>query len=125
MIINAAKRSTTPQNAPNVGFETLFNRIDESRCTVLELAVKGNHAHLVQLVLREDPAYQHGRQSKRNGLMRLIYKAIDEEYKDIVKLLSETYEAGINPDHNGVVALILAIKRRDKGIMYRLIYVLQ
>lgn len=60
--------------------------------------------------------------SKRNDLMRLIYKAIDEEYKDIVKLLSETYEAGINPDHNGVVALILAIKRRVKGIMYRLMY---
>ncbi|KAK1382022.1 hypothetical protein POM88_019757 [Heracleum sosnowskyi] len=74
-----------------------------------------NYVKIVEVVLQEDLAYQHG--SKKNYLMRLIYKAIDNEYysRDIVKLLSETYESGISGDHKDVVKLILAIKSSNKG----------
>ena len=103
--------------------DALFNSTDEFGNTVLQLAVERNNVGVVQLLLEEDPAYQNCRGSKKHGLMRLIYKAIDNEYStDIAKLLSETYEAGINPDHKGVLTLILAIKRRDKGTFYLLYF---
>nr|XP_017232624.1 PREDICTED: ankyrin-3-like isoform X2 [Daucus carota subsp. sativus] len=108
MIIDAFKHWNSEEDA-------LFNSTDEFGNTVLQLAVERNNVGVVKLLLEEDPAYQNCRGSKKHGLMRLIYKAIDNEYStDIVKLLSETYEAGINPDHKGVLTLILAIKRRDK-----------
>ncbi|KAL1826607.1 hypothetical protein ACET3Z_005019 [Daucus carota] len=110
MIINVAKRSST-QDVPHLSFEALFNKTDESGCTVLELAVKGNHVNVVELLLEEDPAYQHGPGSKLESLLPLIYRAMDKEYIDIVKILSKPYDAG---GHKGAVALILAIKRRDK-----------
>lgn len=116
MMINAAKRWSSAEDAPEASFEALFNKTDASGRTVLELAVDRNYANIVELILLQDPAYQHGCGSK-NGLMRLIYKAIDKEYRDIVNLLSETYEAGITTGHKGVVALILAINRRDDGIL--------
>ncbi|XP_063942698.1 uncharacterized protein LOC108206743 isoform X1 [Daucus carota subsp. sativus] len=110
MIINVARRSST-QDVPHLSFEALFNKTDESGCTVLELAVKGNHVNVVELLLEEDPAYQHGPGSKSESLLPLIDRAMDKEYIDIVKILSKPYEAG---GHKGAVALILAIKRRDK-----------
>ena len=115
MIINVAKRSST-QDVPPLSFEALFNKTDESGCTVLELAVKGNHVNVVELLLEEDPAYQHGPGSKSESLLPLIYRAMDKEYIDIVKILSQPYEAG---GHKGAVALILAIKRRDKGMLFK------
>lgn len=115
MIFDAAKRWSNAEDPPHVSFETLFNRTDESGRTLLELAMEKNYVNVVQLVLQEDLAYQRG--SKKNDLMRLIYKAIDKEYsQDIVRLLSQIYEAGISEDHKGVVKLILAIKSRDKGM---------
>lgn len=62
MLISAAKRSSTPQNAPLTSFEALFNKTDDFGCTVLGLAVKGNHLNVVELILTEDAAYdQPGR----------------------------------------------------------------
>lgn len=114
MLINAAKRSSGSEEASKKSFEALFNKIDQDKHTVLELAVMGNHVDVVKLILVEDPAYARG--NKKNYLMRLIYKAMDKEYTEIVKLLSETYKSGIKGDCNGVLALILAIKRRNKGM---------
>ncbi|KAL8090965.1 hypothetical protein AgCh_040148 [Apium graveolens] len=98
-------------------FESLFCRTDELGNTVLQFAVEKNCMDVVRLILLEDPAYQHGGETKRNDLMRLIFKAIDNGCSDdIVKLLSQTYEAGIiNPDHKDLLSLILAIKRRDEA----------
>lgn len=119
MIFDAFKRWNSEEDAS--GVKSLFNSTDEFGNTVLQLAVERNNVGVVKLLLEEDLAYQNCRGSKKHGLMRLIYKAIDNEYStDIVKLLSETYEAGINPDHKGVLTLILAIKRRDKGTLYLL-----
>ncbi|KAK1382071.1 hypothetical protein POM88_019806 [Heracleum sosnowskyi] len=115
VIINAAKRSSSSH------FEALFNRTDESGCTVLELAVKKNYVNMVKLILAEDPACQRGRVPEKHALMCLIYKAIDTGYKDIVKLLCRTYEAGITTGHRGVVSVILAIKRCDKASVLRLL----
>lgn len=107
-LINVAKRS-------HESFEAIFNRIDEKGHTILELAVEGNHVDVVELILQEDPAYGCG--NKKNDLICLINKAMDKGYKNIVKVLSNTYE-GINPDHKGVIDLILAIIKRDKGMKY-------
>lgn len=116
MIINAAKHSSSAVNAPHLSFEAIFRRSDESGRTVLELAVEKSNVHVVEILLRQDPAYESGRGSK-NHLMHLIYKAIDEELGiEIVKLLSEAYETGIDKVHKGVIDLILAIKGRDKGM---------
>ncbi|KAK1382074.1 hypothetical protein POM88_019809 [Heracleum sosnowskyi] len=96
-------------------FEALFSRTDESGSTVLQLAVERNNGDAVELILLEDPAYQQSREIKRNGLMLIIFKAIDNKCSDdIIKLLSQTYQVGISPDHKDVVALILAMKRRDE-----------
>lgn len=118
MIINVAERWNTEGNTSHASFEAFFDITDESGSTVLQLAVERNYVDAVELILLADPAYKHGHGSKRNGLMRLIHKAIDNEYSkdDIIKLLSEAYEAGINPDHKGVLPLILAFKSRDKGM---------
>lgn len=116
MIINAAKLSSSAEDAPHLTFEGLFKRTDELGRTVLQLAVEKSYVHAVEIILRQDPASVNGGGSK-NHLMHLIYKAIDEEHgNDIVKLLSEAYETGIDTVHQGVLTLILAIKRRDKGI---------
>ena len=109
-IIKAVKRSNTSE------VEALFNRTDESGCTCLQLAVKKNYVNTVRLILTEDPAYQHGHVIKKHSLMCLIYDAIDMGFQDIVKLLSETYEAGMAIGYKGMLSLILAIKRRDKGM---------
>ncbi|KAL8090661.1 hypothetical protein AgCh_039916 [Apium graveolens] len=115
-IIHAARRSSED-------FEAFFGRTNELGITVLELAVKNNCVDAVRLIVQEDPTYQHGREIKRNGLMPLIFNAIDNKCSDdIIKLLSQTYEVGIiNPDHKDVVPLILAMKRRDKDSVLRLL----
>ncbi|KAL8091031.1 hypothetical protein AgCh_040213 [Apium graveolens] len=117
MIIHAAKRWS------NADFEAFFCRTDKLGNTVLQLAVEKNCVDAVRLILLEDPAYQHGREIKRNGLMRLIFKAIDSQCSDvIIKLLSQTYQTGItNPDHKDVLYLILAIKRRDEDSVLSLL----
>ncbi|KAL8118192.1 uncharacterized protein LOC141723618 [Apium graveolens] len=116
-IIHAAKRRNSAD------FEAFFGRTNELGITVLQLAVENNCVEAVRLIVQEDPAYQHGPEIKRNGLMPLIFKAIDNECSDdIIKLLSQTYEAGIiNPDHKEVVPLILAMRRRDKDSVLRLL----
>ncbi|KAK1382935.1 hypothetical protein POM88_020670 [Heracleum sosnowskyi] len=117
MMVNAAKRWS------GADFESLFNSKDELGSTVLQLAIERNFVEAVELILLEDPAYQHDRdrEIKRSDLLHFIFKAIDNKLSaDIIKLLSQTYEAGIiNPDHKHVLALILAIKRRDEGSVLR------
>nr|XP_017233103.1 PREDICTED: uncharacterized protein LOC108207155 [Daucus carota subsp. sativus] len=74
MIIDAFKHWNSEEDA-------LFNSTDEFGNTVLQLAVERNNVGVVKLLLEEDPAYQNCRGSKKHGLMRLIYKAIDNEYR--------------------------------------------
>ncbi|KAL8090970.1 hypothetical protein AgCh_040153 [Apium graveolens] len=101
MMINAAKHSSSAENAPHLSFEALFTRIDELGRTVLELAVEKSNVHAVDIILKQDPAYESGRGSK-NHLMHLIYEAIDDKRGiDIVKLLSEAYEIGMDTVHKG------------------------
>lgn len=114
MMLNAAKR-WSPEDS---SFKALFHRINESGHTILELAVHTNNEKVVELILVEDPAYQHDRGSKNNGFMHLIYKAIDEKHEAILKLLRETYEAKISIVHKGVIDLIVAIRRRQRGMQY-------
>lgn len=118
LFLDAAKRWSAAGASP-VSFEALLNRINKTGSTLLQLAVEKNFVDAVDLILRKDPAYQNGLGSKKNGLMRLIFKAIDMKYsEEIVKLLSQAYEAKIDP-HKGVLDLILAIKSRDKGMYCR------
>lgn len=116
MIIDAAKCQSNSEDAPHESFGAIFNKTDASGRTVLKLAMDRNYMDVMKLILLEDPAYQQGPRCHRNSLMQLIYEVIDMEYsKDIVELLSQTYETGITTDHKGVLNLILAIKKRDKG----------
>ena len=117
MMVNTAKRWSNAQNASVADFVELFSRKDKSERTVLQLAVERNDVNAVTLILQEDPAYQPGGEMKRNGLMRLICKAIDDECSDnIITALSQTYKAGIiDHDPNDVLALIRAIQDLDKG----------
>ncbi|KAL8090682.1 hypothetical protein AgCh_039933 [Apium graveolens] len=109
MLVDAAERSSSS----NTSFEAIFNKTHhKTNHTVLELAVERNHVEVVEMILQRDPAY--GRGIKKNGLMLLIYKAMDMEFSAIVKLLSKAYQAGI---HDGVVTLIIAIKRRDHDMV--------
>ncbi|KAL1826608.1 hypothetical protein ACET3Z_005020 [Daucus carota] len=115
MMIEAAKGWSSAEDPSLLKFKEIFSRTDESRSTVLQLAMERNYVDVVKLILQEDPAYQPVPEIKRHGIMRLIYKAVDEKYsKDILEFLSEAYEAGIDSDHKGVLALILDIKRRDE-----------
>ena len=117
MMIEAAKGWSSAEDPSLLKFKEIFSRTDESRSTVLQLAMERNYVDVVKLILQEDPAYQPVPEIKRHGIMRLIYKAVDEKYsKDILEFLSEAYEAGIDSDHKGVLALILDIKRRDEGM---------
>ncbi|KAK1382072.1 hypothetical protein POM88_019807 [Heracleum sosnowskyi] len=116
MMINAAK-GWSPKEAIS---EALSTRINESGNTFLELAVHRNCVEVVELIFVEDRAYQHDRGRKNKGFMRLIYTAIDKEYKDILKLLTETYEAQVSVVHKGVTDLIVAIRKRDRGMNYEI-----
>ncbi|KAK1401199.1 hypothetical protein POM88_000804 [Heracleum sosnowskyi] len=108
-MLNAAQRWSSAD------FEALFSKKDESGNTVLQLAVENNYVDAVELILQADLTYHHGREIKRNGLMCLIYKAIDKKCSDvIIKSLSKAYQAGIDPDHKDVLDLILAIKSRNE-----------
>ncbi|XP_074355485.1 uncharacterized protein LOC141695129 [Apium graveolens] len=118
MMINAAKRCS-PEGS---SFEALFRTTNQSGSTILKLAVYRNYVQVVAQILLEDPAYQHGRWgSKNNDFMHLIYTAIDRKYEDILKLLKETYEAEISVDHKGVIDLIVAIRRRHRVSVIRLL----
>lgn len=117
MTVKAAKRWSSAEGAVHASIKTLFHRIDKSGRTPLELAMFHNHVNAVELILREDPAYQDGRGSKNHRLLHLIYQAIENKYSEkIVELLSQTFEYGIEPDLKGVLALIIAIQRRDAGV---------
>nr|XP_017233149.1 PREDICTED: uncharacterized protein LOC108207200 [Daucus carota subsp. sativus] len=123
MMVDAAKRWSSAQNASTADFEALFNRTDELGRTVLQIAVERKDVNAVRLILKEDPAYQPGGEMKRNGLMRLICKAIDDECSDdIITSLSQTYKAGIiHHDPKDVLALIRAIQDLDKDVVLSLL----
>ncbi|WOG86470.1 hypothetical protein DCAR_0205676 [Daucus carota subsp. sativus] len=118
MMVDAAKRWSSVQD-----FEALFSRTDELGRTVLQIAVERKDVNAVRLILKEDPANQPGGEMKRNGLMRLICKAIDDECSDdIIKALSQTYKAGIKDhDPNDVLDLIRAIQELDKDSVLSLL----
>ena len=76
----------------------LFNRTDEKGRMILELAVEENHLDVVKLILAKNPVY--GRRIWRMypelmGIMPLIYRAMDNEKHDIVNLLTQTYQRGV------------------------------
>ncbi|KAL8090685.1 hypothetical protein AgCh_039936 [Apium graveolens] len=111
-VVAVAERSSSS----NRSFEEFYNKTDhKTNLTVLELAVEGNHVEVVEMILQKDPAYRRG--IKKNGLMLLIYKAMDMELSAMVKLLSKAYQAGITGVHKGVVTLIIAIRRRDHDMV--------
>lgn len=114
MIIDAAKRRSIAKDGSDLSFRALFDRTDDSGRSVLELAVDRNYVDVVKLILIKYPAIQSTPGHKTNELMRLANRVMDKECKDIDKLLSETYDE-IDPDHQGALALILAIKSRDRG----------
>ena len=95
----------------------LFRKTDENRCTCLELAVDRNYANIVELILAENPIYQSWNAPDFIDLMPLIYRAMDKEYTDIVKLLTSSYERGadITYSYDDMAALISAIKGRKRG----------
>ncbi|XP_017236814.1 uncharacterized protein LOC108210071 isoform X2 [Daucus carota subsp. sativus] len=118
MMVDAAKRWSSAQD-----FEALFSRTDELGRTVLQIAVERKDVNAVKLILKEDPANQPGGEMKRNCLMRLICKAIDDECSDdIINALSETYKAGIiDHDPADVLDLIRAIQELDKDSVLSLL----
>ncbi|WOH14440.1 hypothetical protein DCAR_0933959 [Daucus carota subsp. sativus] len=114
MSVQAAKRWSLAEEALDADFKSLFQRIDESGRTLLELAMFHNNVNAVELILLEDPAYQDGRGSGNQGLLRLIYQAMENICSDkIVELLSATFETGMDPNLKGVLGLIIAIQRGD------------
>lgn len=92
-----------------------FNKTDEKRCIILELAVEGNHLNLVELILAENPAFHpyeddayylemHAVEYHAHfeqmypallGIIPLIYKIMDKEVGGMLKLLTQAYEKGI------------------------------
>lgn len=112
ILIDAAKRYSRSEDAPYNSSEVLFNRTDNYR-TVIDLAMRVNHLDVVELILVEDPAYQHGRTSKNINLKPLIYVAAEHYYKNMLKLLSERNSLG----HRGQTALKSAIPERDEGTL--------
>ncbi|KAL1822406.1 hypothetical protein ACET3Z_009184 [Daucus carota] len=92
-LLKAAKRSACHEDAPYNSFEALFNITDEDGYNVLQLAVHQNNRDAVELILKEDLAYQQQRSNKNSELKSLASIAAEKGYKDIVKLVCETYEA--------------------------------
>lgn len=76
----------------------------------------GNNKDAVELILKEDPEYHHKRSNKNSDLKSLAYIAAEKRYKDIVKLVCETYEARNEIGHWGQTTLHAAIIGRDAGI---------
>ncbi|XP_017240336.2 uncharacterized protein LOC108213104 [Daucus carota subsp. sativus] len=109
----AAKRSACHEDAPYNSFEALFYITDQDGHNVLQLAVMGNNKDAVELILKEDPEYHHKRSNKNSDLKSLAYIAAEKRYKDIVKLVCETYEARNEIGHWGQTTLHAAIIGRD------------
>lgn len=94
-----------------------FDEYHEYRQTILELAVERNYVEVVQLILdlqnSADPW-----NDDFISLMPLIYKAKDMDYKNMVKVLTEKYEAGAQSsifDIKDQARLISAIGMRQTG----------
>ncbi|XP_074346116.1 uncharacterized protein LOC141684877 [Apium graveolens] len=98
-------------------FEALFCRTDEFGSTVLQLVVERNNADAVRLILQEDPACQHGREIKRNGLMRLIYKAIDNGFVDVLCLLEGARGLVTFTEDNGCTLLHYAVYHEFDSVL--------
>ncbi|KAL8092232.1 hypothetical protein AgCh_034499 [Apium graveolens] len=109
VLIDAAKRSSCSEDAPYNSFEALFNRTD------VDLAMRRDHLDMIELILVEDPAYQHGHASKNINLKPLIYVATEHGYKDMVKL---THECGNTLGHGGQTALKAAFIARDEESIF-------
>ncbi|KAL1822411.1 hypothetical protein ACET3Z_009189 [Daucus carota] len=106
-LLKAAKRSACHEDAPYNSFEALFNITDEDGYNVLQLAVHQNNQDAVELILKEDPAYQQQRSNKNSELKSLAYIAAEKGYKDIVKLVCESYEARNEIGRVGQTTLLL------------------
>lgn len=117
VLMDSAKRSCSLDDAQHNSYEDLFNITDNEKRTLLTLAVLKNQLDVVKLILEEDPAYQRGRGSKNDDLRTQIFLAASQRYQDIVQILCQKYEIA-NTCHKGHVALIAAIRSRDKGIQY-------
>ncbi|KAL1822414.1 hypothetical protein ACET3Z_009192 [Daucus carota] len=115
-LLKAAKRAACHEDAPYNSFEALFDNTDQDGHNVLQLAVMGNNPDAVEVILKEDPAYQQKRSNKNSDLKSLAYIAAEKGYKDIVKLLCETYEARNEIGRVGQTTLHAAIIGRDEGM---------
>lgn len=115
VLMESAKHSCSLDDAQHNSFEDLFNKTDYQKRTLLSLAVLQNQLDVVKLILKEDPAYQRGHGSKYDDLDSLISTAATRRYQDIVEVLVRRYEIA-NTCHKGHVALIAAIRSRNKGM---------
>ncbi|XP_017224640.1 uncharacterized protein LOC108200886 [Daucus carota subsp. sativus] len=121
----------TEAHTPNKAGETILH-VESKKGAVenvqfilsaLEWAMSHNHVNAVEQILLADPAYQDGRGSRNQGLLRLIYQAMENKYNDkIVELLSATFQTGIDdPNLKGVLDLIIAIQKHDAGPISQLL----
>lgn len=125
IIISAAKFVNFPEDTDNYvinvkRFDQLFKRTDEDRCTVLELAVERNYVDVVELILEQNPAYYGGIQDTGRdlfALLPLIYKARDKEYRDVVNLLTQTFQisSALSVCKGDMCRLIYAIENHETG----------
>ena len=96
-----------------------FDKIDEKRCTILELAVEKDHLDVVGLILVKNPAYlkTHCRYPDLIGIMPLIYKVMDKENNnDMVNSLTRAYQRGVR-----IVESQMTVETRKAANMHKMI----
>ena len=94
-----------------------FNKTDEKRCTILELAVEEDYLDVVRLILEKNPAYHRPeRYPDLIGIMPLIYKVMDKENNAMVNLLTRAYQRGVR-----IVESQMTVETRKAANMHKMI----
>lgn len=100
----------------------IYCRVDQQGRSVIEVAVERNYLEVVELLLDlKNPAYKDDwMRHDFISLMPLIYKAREKEYKNMVQLLTERYEAGAKVMTGCTIhaKLIAAITNHETGIKH-------
>ncbi|XP_063947395.1 protein ACCELERATED CELL DEATH 6-like [Daucus carota subsp. sativus] len=129
-LIYAAKRSTSNSedaSDDNDSFEAILDKTYDEM-TILELAVSQNYTEVAELILAEHPAYKRELGVSSSNLSDLIGKAAHNGFRDMVILLSETYEILNATDKGqteitnvGLHAFLVAIRVRSRDFVVRLL----
>ncbi|KAL8091025.1 hypothetical protein AgCh_040207 [Apium graveolens] len=102
----------------------IFSQIEDGQ-TILELAVKRNYVKVVELLLDvRNPDYKHEWIGDDFiSLMPLIYIAKDKDYKNMVKVLNQRYQAGtkLSTHLKNQASLISAIRKRKTETVFSLL----